>query len=68
MIKPLLLSYEDLRDLGIRYSKAHLWRLWAADKFPKPIKLTPTSRNVWSADEVDTWIKQRIAERDQAAA
>jgi prophage regulatory protein len=64
-----LLDYRDLRDRGIRFSKPHLWRLWSRGKFPKHIKLGGAlSRNVWSADEVNTWIKQRIAERDQASA
>jgi hypothetical protein len=41
-----LLDYAALHDRGIRYSKPHLWRLWTAGKFPKPIKLS-ASRNAW---------------------
>jgi hypothetical protein len=32
-----LLSYEDLKRIGIKYSRAHLWRLEAAGKFPERI-------------------------------
>jgi hypothetical protein len=28
-----LLDYAALQERGIRYSKAHLWRLWTAGKF-----------------------------------
>jgi prophage regulatory protein len=62
-----LLDYTDLHARGIRYSRCHLWRLQRDNKFPKPVKLSAT-RNAWRADEVDAWIAQRIAERDQVAA
>jgi prophage regulatory protein len=59
----LLLDYGDLQGRGIKYSKTHLWRLWTAGKFPRPVKLS-AARNVWRADEVDAWVQQRVAERD----
>ena len=58
-----LLGYSDLRDRGVPYSKAQLWRLWNAGKFPRPVKLSQ-SRNAWIAAEVDAWLKSKIAERD----
>jgi prophage regulatory protein len=58
-----LLDYADLRERGIKYSKAQLWRLYKAGKFPRPIKLS-INRNVWSEDDIDGWITSRIAERD----
>jgi prophage regulatory protein len=61
-----LLDYEDLRGLGIRYSKCQLWRLWKAGKFPRPVKLS-VSRNAFRADEIHAWIDARIAERDGGA-
>ena len=62
-----LLDYAALQERGIRYSKAHLWRLWTAGKFPRPIKLS-ASRNVWLESDVDAWIKSRLAERCFVAA
>jgi len=63
----LLLDRADLAQLGIKYTRSHLWRLVRAGRFPKPVKLSE-SRNVWRADEVDTWIQQRIAARDSGPA
>jgi prophage regulatory protein len=62
-----LLDYADLRQRGVKYSKCQLWRLWNAGKFPKPVKLSAV-RNAWRADEIESWIEQRIAERDQVVA
>ncbi len=62
-----LLDYATLHDRGIRYSKPHLWRLWTAGKFPKPIKLS-ASRNAWLESDIDAWIESRVAERNCAAA
>lgn len=65
-----LLSHAELADKGIRYTPVHLWRLARAGKFPRPVKLGagPTARNAWPEDEIDRWIADRIAERDEAAA
>ena len=62
----VIIDYEGLKDRGIRYSRAHLWRLWTAGKFPKPIKLS-ASRNAWLESDIDAWIESRIAERNCAA-
>jgi prophage regulatory protein len=62
-----LLSYEDLKARGVDYSKSQLYRLWHAGKFPRPIKLSAV-RQAWCADEIDAWIRARVAERDQAVA
>lgn len=34
-----LLGFDDLRLFGIRYSRAHLYRLIKAGKFPRPVRL-----------------------------
>ena len=34
-----LLSFDDLRLFGIRYSRGHLYRLIKAKKFPQPVRL-----------------------------
>jgi prophage regulatory protein len=62
-----LFDYTALQERGIRYSKPHLWRLWTAGKFPKPIKLS-ASRNVWSEAEIDSWIEATIVRRDSKVA
>jgi predicted DNA-binding transcriptional regulator AlpA len=62
-----LLDYADLQQRGVKYSKCQLWRLWKEGKFPKPVKLSAV-RNAWRADEIDAWIKARIAERDGTRA
>ena len=48
-----LLDYAALQERGIRYSKGHLWRLWTAGKFPKPVKLS-ASRNAWLESDIDS--------------
>jgi prophage regulatory protein len=58
-----LLDYADLREKGIKYSRAQLWRLSKAGKFPKPIKLS-INRNAWADTDIDEWIAGLIAERD----
>jgi hypothetical protein len=62
-----LLDYAALQDRDIRYSKAHLWRLWTAGKFPRPVKLS-ARRNVGLESDVDAWIKSRLAEHGSVAA
>lgn len=48
-------------------SRSSLYRLIAAGKFPKPVKLS--SRAVgWRADEIAIWIEERTAERDSKGA
>jgi prophage regulatory protein len=63
------LDHADLHARGIKYSKAQLWRLSKAGKFPKPVKLNPSgsSPNNYCEDEVDAWSEARKAARDQAA-
>ena len=62
-----LLPYDALKEKGILYSKAHLWRLVKAGTFPKPIKLG-AGRNAWVESELDRWIESRMAARDAEAA
>lgn len=60
-----LLSLDDLRARGIRYSRVHIWRLVRDGKFPKPVR--GAGRGLaWVEDEVDAYIERLIAERDAA--
>ena len=61
----IILNYEDLKELGIAYSKEHLRRLEAVGQFPERVRLTP-NRVVWSLDEVVAWINDRVKTRGEA--
>lgn len=64
-----MLSYEDLKARGIRFSKMHIWRLVRAGKFPVPVKLGggANGQNAWPEHEVDQYLQACVAERDKAA-
>jgi prophage regulatory protein len=47
----------------VGYSGMQIWRLEKAGRFPRRIKLGPNSVG-WIAEEIDEWIRERIAERD----
>jgi prophage regulatory protein len=69
-MQEVLLSAEDLEDLGVPYDPEHRRRLIAAGKFPQPIKLGggKYSRNAWLQSEIFAWIKERAAARGQPVA
>jgi prophage regulatory protein len=58
-----LLDRDGLKAKGIKYSKAHLWRLVKVGRFPAPIKIGE-ARSAWVEAEVDARIGTKIAERD----
>ena len=59
-----VLSFDELHDLkGIRYSRAHLYRLINAGQFPKPIKLG-SNCVAFPEKEIDEWVASKVAERD----
>ncbi|MGN7770761.1 helix-turn-helix transcriptional regulator [Phyllobacterium sp. 22552] len=62
-----LLSSKDLKAKGIDVSRAQLYRLMNAGKFPKPVKIG-TKSNAWVEAEIDAWMMSRIEERDRGAA
>lgn len=43
-------------------SRATIWRLIRAKKFPRSYQLSP-GRKGWRQKEVDTWIASRVADR-----
>jgi predicted DNA-binding transcriptional regulator AlpA len=60
------LSYNDLESKGIRVSKPQLWRWIRAGAFPPPFKIG--GRNCWLESEIDGYLIDQAAKRDQAAA
>jgi prophage regulatory protein len=64
-----LLSFDDLRLFGISYTRAHLYRLINAKKFPKPVRLGE-ARVAFVREDIEAWIeaiKQRAEEKWAAA-
>ncbi|MDY0872832.1 helix-turn-helix transcriptional regulator [Dongia rigui] len=60
-----LLAAADLKVLGIRLSRAQLWRLEKANRFPRRVRIA--ERTVaWDADEIAAWLEARKAERGAA--
>jgi predicted DNA-binding transcriptional regulator AlpA len=57
-----LLSYKDLRAIGISFSREHLRRLEAVGKFPCRIYLSEQKVALFE-DEVTQWLEARAAER-----
>lgn len=47
-------------------SRSTLYRLVSLGEFPRPIKLGERS-SAWNSTEIDVWIADRIAKRDQGA-
>jgi predicted DNA-binding transcriptional regulator AlpA len=64
------LSYQDLLDRGIRFSRVHLRRMERTGTFPMRVVLGAGSAVqtsiAWVADEVIAWENARIAARDAA--
>jgi prophage regulatory protein len=57
-----LLDYKQLLEIGIRFSREHIWRLEASKKFPRRLYLSP-QKIVWYEDEILDWLAERDAER-----
>jgi prophage regulatory protein len=66
-MQPDLLTYPQLRQKGVPYTRMHLRRLERAGGFPRRVPLSE-QRVAWVAAEIDAWIKARIAKRDVVAA
>jgi prophage regulatory protein len=58
-----LLSFKQLLEIGIRFSREHVWRLEAAGKFPRRIYLSP-QKIAWFEDEILAWLAERDSERE----
>jgi prophage regulatory protein len=58
-----LLDYQALKERGIPWSRVHIARLEAAEKFPLHIDLGENSI-AWFEDEIDDLLEMKAAERD----
>jgi prophage regulatory protein len=56
--------FEDLKDIGIDWSRKTIYQKIRAGLFPRPIHLGGNT-SAWVADEIFDWIKARIKERDE---
>jgi prophage regulatory protein len=54
-------------DKGIKLGKTQIWRNERDGKFPKRVQISP-GRYGWVESEIDTYIEQKIAERDAKLA
>jgi prophage regulatory protein len=61
-----LLSYEDLKAKGIRFSRQWLVVLQRQGKFPRTVNLGAAHVG-FVESEIDDWLEGLIRERDQAA-
>jgi predicted DNA-binding transcriptional regulator AlpA len=59
------IGYDGLKPKGISYSKAHLWRLINAGKFPVPVKGLGAA-DVWDEAKIDAYVENRIRESTAA--
>ena len=57
------LAIHQLRDLGILYSRAHLYRLIRKNAFPKPVRIG-AHRIAFVESEIQAWLESKVAERD----
>ena len=56
--------YQDLKALGIPFSRVHVDRLQKAGQFPKKIKLGLNTA-VYSQTEVEQYLASRLAARNE---
>jgi prophage regulatory protein len=61
-----VLETRDLRERGIHWTRQHIYRLVKQGRFPKPFKLG-TRTNAWTVQQIDEYLKSRIATRDAGA-
>ena len=64
-----LLSYQDLADKGISFSRQHISRLVKKKRFPPPFKMSGSDKgpNSWFEDVIDEHIEDCAAKSKAAA-
>ena len=59
---PTLLTYPELREHGVLYTRGYLAKLEAAGKFPLRVHLGE-ARIAWVEQEINAWIAAKIKAR-----
>ena len=62
----ILLRRKQVQE-RVNLSRSELYRLIGLGRFPRQIPLGERVR-AWDADEIEAWIRERIATRDAKAA
>jgi prophage regulatory protein len=62
-----VLAFRDLREKGIPFTRQHIHRLVRQGQFPRPFKIG-TKTNAWNDSEIDEYLKDRLARRDNMKA
>ncbi|WP_206456251.1 helix-turn-helix transcriptional regulator [Aurantimonas marina] len=62
-----LLSIKETCQLT-SLSRTSIWHKAKNGQFPKPIQLGEGVRKAFLASEIEAWISQRVAERDEVGA
>jgi prophage regulatory protein len=68
MSRQNILSYEDLKHRGIKFTRQWISKLIKDGAFPKPIKLGQGHSVGFVESEIDEWIEKLISKRDEEAA
>jgi prophage regulatory protein len=61
-----VIDHKGLREKGIKFSRMHIYRLVRKGEFPRPVKIGANT-NAWPEDEINQYIRDRIAARDAVA-
>lgn len=61
-VRRRLLSYEQLKEMGIPWSREHIYRLETKRAFPRRLYLSP-QRVAWFEDEILEFLEAKAAER-----
>jgi prophage regulatory protein len=62
-----VLSFRDLRDRGIPFTRQHIHKLVKRGEFPSPFKIGGNT-NAWNDSEIDKYLKDRFAQRQTKMA
>jgi prophage regulatory protein len=62
-----VLSFRDLREKGIPFSRQYVHKLVRRGEFPAPFKIG-VKTNAWNDSEIDGYLKDRFAKRKAASS